>query len=371
MFSIDSANKKVVALSKKSFSKLGFSERHDLQEWICGNPEILGEPLLIIQKEFDGFFDTNERLDLLALDSSGNLVIIENKLDDSGRDVVWQALKYVSYCALLKKSEIRDIYQKHLGVAASAEDKLSEFFNNTAFEDIRLNPQDGDQRLILVAANFRKEVTTTVLWLRDHGVDVKCIRVTPYKDGDRLYLDAEQILPVQDIGDYQVRLSAKKQDDVADSKVEAERHKVRRDFWTAALPVVGAKVSMFKSKSPTADHWLTGTSHGGVSFNLQTLKDKALLELYIDTGDAAKNKTVFSKLYAKKEEFESAFASPLDWRELPDKRASRILAVYNGDFSLADSETWEPAINWMAENMKRLSDVFWKPIDAAVKGDQV
>lgn len=39
-----------------------------------------GEELLIIQKEFDGFDDTRERLDLLALDKDGNLVIIENKL---------------------------------------------------------------------------------------------------------------------------------------------------------------------------------------------------------------------------------------------------------------------------------------------------
>ena len=35
-----------------------------------------------------------ERLDLLALDKDGKLVIIENKLDDTGREVVfWQAIK--------------------------------------------------------------------------------------------------------------------------------------------------------------------------------------------------------------------------------------------------------------------------------------
>lgn len=39
-----------------------------------------------------GFDDTRERLDLLAIDKVGNLVIIENKLDDSGRDVVRQSL---------------------------------------------------------------------------------------------------------------------------------------------------------------------------------------------------------------------------------------------------------------------------------------
>ena len=70
-------------------------------------PEALGEELLIIQKEFDGFADTRERLDLLALDKDGRLVVIENKLDDSGRDVVWQALKYVAYCSNLTKAQIR------------------------------------------------------------------------------------------------------------------------------------------------------------------------------------------------------------------------------------------------------------------------
>jgi len=35
-------------------------------------------------------------LDLLAIDEEGSLVVIENKLDDSGKDVVWQGLKYAS-----------------------------------------------------------------------------------------------------------------------------------------------------------------------------------------------------------------------------------------------------------------------------------
>jgi hypothetical protein len=41
----------------------------------------------------------------------GNLVIIENKLDDSGRDVTRQALKYASYCSSLSKEEMRVIFQ--------------------------------------------------------------------------------------------------------------------------------------------------------------------------------------------------------------------------------------------------------------------
>lgn len=90
----------------------------------------MGEELLIIQKEFDGFSDTRERLDLLALDldKDGNLVVIENKLDDSGRNVTWQAIKYASYCSSLTKQDVIDIYQKYLGETASAEESLSDFF---------------------------------------------------------------------------------------------------------------------------------------------------------------------------------------------------------------------------------------------------
>ena len=48
------------------------------------------------------------------LDKDGNLVIIENKLDDTGRDVVWQALKYASYCSSLNKKQIVEIFVAYM-----------------------------------------------------------------------------------------------------------------------------------------------------------------------------------------------------------------------------------------------------------------
>jgi hypothetical protein len=72
-------------------------------------PRCLGEELLVIQKEFAGYSDTHERLDLLAIDKQGSLVLIENKLGDTGRDLTWQALKYASYCSGLSKENVRCI----------------------------------------------------------------------------------------------------------------------------------------------------------------------------------------------------------------------------------------------------------------------
>ena len=367
MFIIDTYNKKAVPLDKKSFSELKLSERNDLQEWIANNPKILGENLLIIQKEFDGFPDTNERLDLLALDENGKIVIIENKLDDSGKDVVWQALKYVSYCATLTKSEISEIYQRYL-THDNAQDKISEFFDGQDYESIRLNPVEGDQRIILVAANFRKEVTSTVLWLRNyHGVDITCVKVTPYKDGEKLYLDVEQIIPIQDIGDYQIRLTAKKQEETISSKEEATRHKTRFNFWEKALPVLRIKTGAFSNVSPTKDNWITGASgHSGIYFNPVIRMDGARAELYIDTGDEQRNTSIYEKLKSKESDINSSFSGELIWQELPGKRACKICTQYH-DFGLNNVEHWDEIINWLADNMSALIKTFKPLLDVIMK----
>lgn len=156
MFKIDMDANVITKLPQQTFSGNGIREVPHLQEWIAKNPNSLGEDLLIIQKEFAGFDDTNERLDLLALDKEGNLVVIENKLDDSGRDVVWQGLKYAAYCSILKKSDIIRIFQEYLNKYSSGKSALGElsvFYNGQDIEDVEINTDTG-QRLILVAANF-------------------------------------------------------------------------------------------------------------------------------------------------------------------------------------------------------------------------
>ena len=99
LFKINPGTKDSKSMREIEFADLGFQERRDIQEWIAKNPGILGDELLIIGKEFSGFDRTNERLDLLAVDADGKLVVIELKRDDSGSDVHWQAIKYAELSA--------------------------------------------------------------------------------------------------------------------------------------------------------------------------------------------------------------------------------------------------------------------------------
>ncbi len=69
MYRINKHDNRIYPLEPRKFSDLGFRERDHLQEWLANYPEALEETgLLIIQKEFAGFDETRERLDLLALD---------------------------------------------------------------------------------------------------------------------------------------------------------------------------------------------------------------------------------------------------------------------------------------------------------------
>lgn len=68
MYLINKKNDDIEQVEEITFKSAGLKERSNLQEWIAKHPESLGEELLIIQKEFSAFDDTNERLDLFALD---------------------------------------------------------------------------------------------------------------------------------------------------------------------------------------------------------------------------------------------------------------------------------------------------------------
>ena len=150
MFRVDRAQNRISRLDRARFGELALREREHLQEWLANQPDAMGEDLLIIQKEFDGFADTRERLDLLAMDGDGQLVVIENKLDDSGRDVAWQALKYAAYVSSLTRTQIINIYQQYLDRHAGGGDarqRICEFLEVDSLEEVVLNPGHS-QRLM-------------------------------------------------------------------------------------------------------------------------------------------------------------------------------------------------------------------------------
>lgn len=365
MFLIDKDQNRIHKIKEKTFSELGFKERTHLQEWIANNPESLGEDLLIIQKEFAGFNDTKERLDLLALDKQGNVVVIENKLDDSGKDVTWQVIKYASYCSSLKKSHIIKIYQDFLDKIEpgryEAEKKLSDFFEGKDIEEIPLN-NGLTQRLMLIAGDFRKEVTSCVLWLLSYNIRLQCFKVVPYELGEQLFLDIEQIIPVKDAQEFTVSMAEKTQEDVNSQEELKKRHIIRKEFWQKLLKRSNERLDLFKNVSPSIYHWIgAGSGLAGVTYNYLISKSYARCEIYIDRKQKEENERIFELLYAQKASIENAFGNNLEWERLDDKRACRI-KFENPEYNLFELSDWDKMIEFMVASMDKFEKSFKGPI---------
>lgn len=369
MFVIDKENNKIEKIQSRTFHDLGFKERENLQEWIAKNPECLAEEeLLIIQKEFDGFNDTNERLDLLALDKSGALVVIENKLDDTGRDVVWQALKYVSYCSTLSKQQIIDIYQNYLdkqGKNEKAADKLAEFLDDKPLEEISLN--EHDQRMILVAGNFRKEVTSTAMWLINHGISVQCFKATPYKFGEELLLDMEQIIPVKEAEEYLIKMADKAKEAQTVRENSKGIEELRRKYWTELLDKFNRISKQFQNINPSSDLWLSsGSGVTGIPFSFVATKSYADVEIFINHGEKEVNKNIFDKLYELKDEIEEAYKDSLFWQRLEDKKSCRISSRLE-DVDITNYDDWDKIKEFHCNAMIRFYDALHDKLNKVVK----
>jgi len=374
MFKIDAVANRINPLEVKRFTDLGFTERKHLQEWLENYPQALspgeGDELLIIQKEFDGFDDTRERLDLLAIDKEGNLVIIENKLDDSGRDVVWQALKYASYCANLKKQQVVEIFQRYLNQKAqlegaepaNAEKVLLEFLQADDLQSVQLNTLKS-QRLILVAAHYRKEVTNTVLWLSQFGVICQCFKVTPYQAGAELFLNVEQIIPTPEAADFMIGMMAKEAEEKSASHEQLNRHRLRLAFWEQALEAFShSNCSLYNNISPGKDHWLSaGSGLSGMVFSIIFGKSEVRVEFSMARSQAAANQFVFNRLEAQKEKIEVSFCAALIWLPLPDRKACRI--QYSKPVDGYDKANWPEMIQWLTEHMTRLEQALSGPLE--------
>tara|TARA_R110002074_G_scaffold349634_1_gene520342 strand:- start:128468 stop:129589 length:1122 start_codon:yes stop_codon:yes gene_type:complete len=372
MYRINKDINNISRIEESTFSDLGFREREHLQEWIAKNPDVLGEPdeLLIIQKEFDGFNDTNERLDLLALNKQGDLVIIENKLDDTGRDVVWQALKYTSYCSTLSTSQVIKIYQDYLNKYASGENakaNIMEFIGVEQEDELLLNRHD--QSIIFVANHYRKEVTSTVLWLLEHDINIKCFRASPYKMDNEVLLQIEQIIPLPETQQFMIDAKEKQKEEKGKSKavLQSEAHLLK--FWRALKEEMQNKGLNYVDNVTPNFYYDFGFRKGNGRFAMVIGRYAHRVELYFGRDE---DKSLFDAMYQRKDELESAFHGEIVWERLEGKKASRIKydmpkEVNNGLLPWTSSDEADAQrIEWFIKEL----DSFYKaayPILATVK----
>ncbi len=197
-------------IEETSFSKAKIRERGDLQRLLRNQIEIISPDTIIIAEEFGEWDDSKRRIDLLGVDKNSNLIVFELKRTDDGGYMDLQALRYAAMVSTITFDKAIDVYGEYLknnNIDEDAESSLLEFLEWDERDDENFAQ---DVQIVLVSAEFSKEITSTVLWLNDYGLDIRCVRIRPYNDNGRTLVDVEQVIPLPEAGAYQVGVREKK-----------------------------------------------------------------------------------------------------------------------------------------------------------------
>jgi len=146
----------------------GRTEPYDLEPWIKSNPEILGSDIAIIGRQISS---KSGPIDLLGIDSSGNIVVVELKRDKLPREALAQAIDYVSDVAMWSIEKVSEVCASNSD--KSLEEIFEEQFPDVDLESININSM---QRILLVGFSMEASLERMIEWLSDgYGVNINAI----------------------------------------------------------------------------------------------------------------------------------------------------------------------------------------------------
>jgi alkylated DNA nucleotide flippase Atl1 len=200
----------------------------------------------VVTSEYDRFDRTSERLDVLGVvrieEGHGRLVVIELKRDGTSTTVDLQAIKYAAYVAACQFSDVVEMYAAYHDVAADdARERLLELLGGTEDEPPLV---DNTPRIVLVAADFRPEVTTTVLWLVDNfeNMDIRCVRLQPFEIGDKIVISTDVIIPLPEAEQYRLGVQRKRRELEREQQQTARAGRLIPRLFEAGAIEVGQKL---------------------------------------------------------------------------------------------------------------------------------
>ncbi|MAD53266.1 hypothetical protein [Idiomarina sp. UBA3162] len=204
-------NDQLIALDTTRFDQHAIYERNHLQQVLKKHIDVLHPDILIVAEEFGDWDESRRRIDLLAIDKEARLVVIELKRTEDGGHMELQAIRYAAMVSTLTFERLVGIFSDYIeanGLEIEAREKLLDFLQWSEPDE---DSFAQDVRVILASADFSKELTTSVLWLNDNGLDITCIRMKPYVYGNELLIDIQSVIPVPEASDYQIKIKEKRQ----------------------------------------------------------------------------------------------------------------------------------------------------------------
>lgn len=193
-------------LEPTSLTKIQQIESGTLHSLFRDRVDLISSDLMVISEEFGDWDSSNRRIDLLCIDTKANLVVIETKISEGSDCSELLAIRngaMISSMSLEQAVQAHSAYLENRGIEEDARQRIFNFVGGNFS-----TPSSFGQlvKIILVATEFSKELTTSVLWLNDRGVNIQCIKVKPFLNGNQVLLDLNKVIPLPEVSDFQVRV---------------------------------------------------------------------------------------------------------------------------------------------------------------------
>jgi len=292
-------------------------EALDFTQWLQNNLDVLngatGLNMMTAEREQSaGKFN----VDLVAEDSDGATIVIENQLERSDHDYLGKLITYLA--AFNAKSAIwvlPEARPEHIAAVAWLNESTSAAFYVVKAEAIRIVGEDG---------------------VGSASAPLMTLLLGPSPESNA-------------IGNVKKEL--------------VQRHEERRQFWKSLLERLPSRTKLHANLSPTADNWI-GTSFvkSWLGLNYVIEMNRTRVELYIDRGVSPEdNQQVYDHFYTHRKEIEDAFGGELSWELLEGKRACRIAARFDSGGYRSPVDQWpsiqEDLINAMIRFEKSIRPV--------------
>lgn len=205
------ASEEIRPLSKTTFGLMQLQERRDLQRLLRANIAVVAPDTLVIAEEFGEWDESRRRIDLLGIDRDANLVVIELKRTEDGGHMELQAIRYAAMVSTMTLDQAADVFARYLTqIGKTDTDARAKLLDFLGWDEPDEDAFAQDVRIVLASAEFSRELTTSVLWLIERGIDIRCVRLQPYGLDSRVLVDVQQIIPLPEVAEYQVRVAEKK-----------------------------------------------------------------------------------------------------------------------------------------------------------------
>lgn len=151
----------------------------------------------------------------------------------------------------------------------------------------------------------------------------------------------------------------------AEASETKEKYRV---YYQALLDELRNVHRFTNARAAQPQNWYTFASDNSKFYKYSTAfaqTGRVRVEIYIDSGDKARNEAAFDHLYAQKDEINAAYGQELEWDKLDSKRACRIAIYRDGDID-AESEVLVEIRKWVVANLLRMKQVLPPFLEAAI-----